>query len=198
MAEAWHSNTTRPRPLAAPMPSLPAACVVLNIQQRTIFWSVCVTFAISYPDKFLLFYLRPTIILNITKFRNPPSSSPENLVFYTYLAEIQWRFPRGAGYEKLAAFNTMTYHLENGTRWRHARARAITLSDPNHPNDDVPNHPCFRPTSWVLVHIFARAEAVYFGQNLVLVAMATSFRPLQSEMSSLEIFGIFAINMKNY
>ena len=34
-------NTTRPRPLAAPLPSLPTACVVLNIQQRTIFWSVC-------------------------------------------------------------------------------------------------------------------------------------------------------------
>jgi len=29
--EAWHSNTTRPRPLAAPLPCVPAACVVLNI-----------------------------------------------------------------------------------------------------------------------------------------------------------------------
>jgi len=37
-AEAAHSNTMRPRPLAAP---LPAACVVLNIQQQTIFWSPC-------------------------------------------------------------------------------------------------------------------------------------------------------------
>ena len=42
VAEAWHSNTTRPRPLAAPLPSLPAACVVLNIKQRTIFWSACI------------------------------------------------------------------------------------------------------------------------------------------------------------
>jgi len=41
VAEASHSNTTRPRPLAAPLSSLPAACVVLNIQQRTIFWSAC-------------------------------------------------------------------------------------------------------------------------------------------------------------
>ena len=43
MAEAahtLHSNTTRPRPLAAP---LHAACVVLNIKQRTIFWSACKT-----------------------------------------------------------------------------------------------------------------------------------------------------------
>jgi len=41
VAEAALSNTTRPRPLAAPLPSLPAACVVLNIQQRTVFGSAC-------------------------------------------------------------------------------------------------------------------------------------------------------------
>jgi len=63
VAEAWcssDSNTRRPHPLASPLPSLPAACIVLNIQKRTIFCSACkvssykkFTFAILSPDEFL-------------------------------------------------------------------------------------------------------------------------------------------------